>query len=220
MAQDWWIGLSGWVLQDGNYTDFAVGQVRQFALDLSYRRSDRLVPVTGVAARACAAVDDDAWYRVTAEVLRAAREPMSDCFVLDFGLCAYTSWMVLDDLEPPTSGAWLAGDVMLSVDPFEYMDRLARFPEMPSLIYTWTVEEIRLDTSPWIRVPYGHPLYVGPDAGPMRVRDPERRRWVAVDRTRMWDDPGSYTLRCTLHAAPPVSTMAASGPRSPYGPLT
>lgn len=217
-SRDWWIGLDAWVLQDGNYTDFAVGQVRQFALEFGYKRHDRLQP-TSEPGLSCTPVDDDALYRVRADLVRAAQQPMEDCFVLNFGLLAYTEWMVLDDLEPPTPGLRLSGDIYLSVDHFAYMDHLATRDGMPALIYTWRIDEIRLDTSPGIEIEHGHPLYVGPDEGPMTVRDPQRRRWRNLDATDMWADEGSYTLRCTLLEPTGVHSMVKSGPRSPYGPL-
>ena len=145
---------------------------------------------------------------------------MADAFVLDFGLKAYVEWMVLDDLEPPQAGDWLSGEINLGVDHFAYMDELAVRPGMPPLIYTWTIEEIELSTTPRIQVAPGHPLYFGPDEGPMLVRDPSRESWRAVDRTRMWDDNGTYRVRCKLDGEPPINSMIMSGSRSPYGPLT
>ena len=41
-SRPWWIGLANWVLQDGNYTDFATGERRQFALEFGYSRAARL----------------------------------------------------------------------------------------------------------------------------------------------------------------------------------
>lgn len=218
MEREWWIGLEGWVLQDGNYTDFAVGQARQFALEFGYRRHNRLQPTTEPELL-CEAVDDHSLYRVSADLVRAARKPVEDCFVLDFGLLAYKHWMVLDDLEPPTAGVKLSGEIYLSVDHFAYMDHLAKRDGMPALIYTWRIDEIRLDTSPVIKVEHGHPLYVGPDEGPIRVRDPDRRRWRNLDATDTWADDGNYTLRCTLLESEAVQSMVRSGPRSPYGRL-
>ena len=144
---------------------------------------------------------------------------MEDCFVLDFGLLAYKEWMVLDDMDPPAAGSGLCGEIYLSVDYFAYMDDLSKRDGMPALIYTWRIEEIRLDTSPTIKVEHGHPLYVGPDEGPINVRDPDRRRWRNLDATDAWADDGSYTLRCTLLDSKGVRSMARSGSRSPYGPL-
>lgn len=217
---DWWIGLPGWVLQDGSYTDFAVGEIRQFAVEFGYSRHERLAVVDSSAPLGCEASGQDGDYRVTASVLRSDPEPTEGCCILDFGLLAYTEWIVLDDLQPPRVGTRLHGAISLSVDHFAYVDHLAHQPGVPPLIYTWTIQEIRLDTSPSIRVSYGHPLYVGPNEGPMTVRDPERRSWRSIDQTDMWGDHGSYTLRCTLHPREPVSTVSGSGTASPYGPLS
>ncbi|GAA3825949.1 hypothetical protein [Nocardioides panacisoli] len=215
--RDWWVGLDGWVLQDGNYTDFAVGQVRQFALEFGYQRHERLKPTTRPGVT-CQAVDENALYRVNADLIRAADAPMQDGFVLDFGLLAYKEWMVLDDLRPPRAGLRLSGEIYLSVDHFAYMDQLATREGIPPMIYTWRIEEIRLDTSPGIQVEYGHPLYVGPDEGAMTIRDPHRREWRNLRSTDMWGDEGSYTLRCTLLEPTGQQSMARSGRSSPYGP--
>jgi hypothetical protein len=178
----WWIGLPAWVLQDGNHADFATGERRQFALEWWYDRSQRLRPASGPAR--CTAREDGS-YDVTGRLLRAAAEPMSDAFVLDFGLRAYTQWMVLDDLQPPSAGAWLSGRIWLGVDPFMYLDDLAGRPGMPPLIHTWTIDEIQVEEQPGAR-----------------------RR--VVPRTHTWDDVGGYWLRCTLHSDEPVSSTSSS----------
>ncbi|CAI9414728.1 hypothetical protein [Nocardioides sp. T2.26MG-1] len=158
-------------------------------------------------------------YDVTGRLLHATSSPRDGAFVLDVGLLAYTQWLVLDDLTPPAAGAWLTGAISLHVDPFFYFDELATLPGMPPLIYTWRIDEIQVSTTPEVVVEYGHPLYRGPDEGPQRVPDPGRESWRTVEQTRTWDDTGNYRLRCTLEDVPPSSTMALSGPRSPYGPL-
>ena len=191
----WWIGLSSWVLQDGNYTDFVTGERRQFALELGYSRTGRLRTPAEGSPRRCGYSGRDVSYQVTGQLLRSASEPMEDAFVLDFGLRAYIEWMVLDDLEPPRTGDWLTGEITLSVDHFAYMDELSQRPGMPPLIYTWTIEEIQLDP------------------------DGSRESWRSVSETRMWDHDGSYRLRCSLEDPEPVASMARTGPRSPYGPL-
>lgn len=194
LPDTWWIGLATWVIQDGNYTDFVTGERRQFALELGYDRSRRLAPPTSDPVPRCRYSGRDIRYDVTGQLVRAATEPMSDAFVLDFGLRAYAQWIVLDDLEPPHEGDWLAGQIHLSVDHFAYMDDLAQRPGMPPLIHTWTIEEVQAETAPG--------------------------SWRTVERTRAWDhDDLGYRLRCTLDDAAPTHFMAASGPRSPYGPL-
>lgn len=173
--ESWWVGLDAWVLEDGNYPDFVTGERRQFALELGYDRSDRLVPLAGAPARTCRHTGRGARYRVSGQLLRAATEPMTDAFVLDVGVLAYTQWLVLDDLQPPAAGDWLTGEIALAVDPFMYRDELAARPGMPPLAYTWTVEEVQL-----------------------RAGD----AWQTVPRTRVWEDEGGYRLRCRLDGGP------------------
>ena len=222
LARPWWIGLDGWVLQDGNYTDFATGERRQFALEFGYQRWKRLrAAAPSEQQTRCRHSGRDATYEVTGQLLRSTDEPAGDAFVLDVGLGTYCEWMVLDDLEPPAAGAWLTGEILLGVDHFAYMDRLASLAAMPPLIHTWVIEEIQLETTPLVRVEHGHPLYNGPDEGPQPVRDPSREAWRTIERTRMWDDGGgTYRLRCTLVDTAPVGSMERSGPESPYGPLS
>jgi hypothetical protein len=218
-GRDWWIGLDGWVLQDGNYTDFVTGERRQFALEFGYRRDRRLRIVGSPTAAICRHSGRSSVFEITGQLLRSSAEPHGDGFVLDFGLLAYSNWIVLDDLQPPDAGAWLTGEVHLGVDPFFYMDELAQLPGMPALIYTWTIVEIQLNTTPLMPVEHGHPLYGGPDEGPHYVGNPDQESWRTVDRTRAWDDDGSYRLRCRLHNVEPTSSMRATGDRSPHGPL-
>ena len=218
-SRTWWIGLSGWVLQDGNYTDFVTGERRQFALEFGYARAARLQLSSSRSAPRCHFSGRSVTYEVVGLLLRGASEPMRDAFVLDFGLRAYAPWLVLDDLQPPAAGDWLTGEISLSVDHFAYMDELAHRPQMPPLIYTWRIDEIQLSTTPSVQVGFGHALYVGPDEGPMLVPDPSRESWRTIPQTRMWDDDGNYRLRCTLESPAPTSSMALTGTRSPYGPL-
>ncbi len=216
----WWIGLDGWVLQDGNYTD--CGDRRPTTVRAGVR-----LPATSTPANApsnglprSTYTGRSTIYEVTGQLIRSSVKPHADGFVLGFGLRAYSTWMVLDDLEPPVAGDSLTGEIHLSVDPFIDMDKMAHRPDMPALIYTWTVEEIQLNRTPAIRVEFGHPLYVGPDEGPSIVRDPGREEWLTIDQTRMWDDDGgSYRLKCRLENPVPRSSMADTGPSSPYGPV-
>lgn len=216
--QQWTIGLASWVLQDGNYTEFVVGQRRQFALEFSYHRSQRLVQVEEPDGPRCRHTGSVADYGVTARLLMDAGPARQRPFVLDFGLLAYNSWIVLDDLEPPQAGSWLSGTIGLRVDPFDYMAGRFRKSEPPPMIYTWTIEGIEKATTPPMTVEFGHPLYVGPDEGPRRVADPERESWQPVEATPVWDD-AFYRLRCTLESTDATDNMLASGSRAPYGPL-
>jgi len=220
-THDWWVGLSDWILQDGNYTDFAVGDVRQFALELGYRWSRRLRAAPAGQPVGYAHTGRGCVYDVTADVVRSTDRPHRDAFVLDFGVPAYATQLVLDNGEPPARGARLTGEVGLAVDHFAYFDDLADLPGMPALIHTWTILDIQVASGPTIRVEHGHPHYGNsPDEGPRRILDPDRTSWASVDRTRTWDDLGGYRLRCALHPGDAVRTMSASGDGTPYAALT
>ncbi|GEP36631.1 hypothetical protein NPS01_02940 [Nocardioides psychrotolerans] len=205
----WWIGLDSWVIQDGNYTDVAVGERRQFALELGYRRAARLaVPPDHERTPRCVHTGRGTSYDVVGELLRSFPEPRGGAFVLDVGLLAYTQWMVLDDLAPPVAGTWLTGEIHLSVDPFFYKDDLHALPGMPPLIYTWTVEEVQVDETPVVLVHPGDPRHEIPAReGPVRVRDVTREAWCSVERTQAWDEDGSYRLGCRLDAVAPTHTI-------------
>ena len=221
------IGLDRWVLQDGNYTDFAVGDRRQFALEFGYRRRHRLDPVGPAPRRTIASRGSGCWYDVVAQVV-TVRPAESDClpaaFVLDCGaVSAYDHGLVTSDLTSPAEGSWLQGRLSLHVDHFAYMDELGTLPGMPPLIRTWDVLAIEEDHTPLVRVEPGHPLYEGPpEDGPIWVADPARERYEPVDRTVRWPEDeraSSYRLRCRLLDDEPEHTMRRTGPRSPYGTL-
>lgn len=221
-ADDWWIALPSWVLQDGNYSDFAVGDVRQFALEFGYSWSKRLQPVVERKPVSCIHTGRSTLYDVTGDLVRrASGRRMDDAFVLDFGLAAYTSQVVLDDRVHPAEGVQLTGEIGLSVDHFAYFDGLNDLPGMPALIHTWTVLDIQVATGPAIRVEHGDPRYGNsPDEGPRLVLDADRVSWHSVERTRRWDDVGTYRLRCALHPGEPVRTMEVSGDGPPYAALS
>lgn len=191
--------LGRWVLQDGNYTDFVTGERRQFALEFWWRRDHRLRPEPAATAPRCRHTGRDAWYDVTGTLQRVPDRRRTATYVLDVGVGAYHE---SPDEHPGQTAddGWVTGEIGLGVDPFPYMDHLAALPGMPPLIHSWTVEEIKLDVAP---------------------RDSARStaEWRTVDRTRSGEDAGDYLLRCTLHDARPVASMAATGPQSPYGPL-
>ncbi len=102
------------MLQDGNYTDFVVGERRQFALEFGYDRTKRLVRTTSHTQPRSRSASRHAWYDVVGQLVRSSAEPMAEGFVLDVGLMAYTGWMVLDDLSPPEAQTWLVGEITLT----------------------------------------------------------------------------------------------------------
>lgn len=172
------IGLSGWIIQDGNYGDFQCGRRYSFALEfwpstkLTPREPDR-VPVTVLKwLRDCT-------YAVEATIIHA-RE---NWWVLDAGLLLYC------EARPPApAGTRLAGEITIGIDPFFYLESHSCEPDAPALIYEWLIEGIDLDTTPLIEV---RPRTF--------ARDAARRSAKPIERTNAWSDkpgPPEYLLSC------------------------
>jgi hypothetical protein len=126
----WVFGLSAWIVQDGNYADFARGQVAEFAVEFEF---DDLEIVEAATRSATLLRDSD--YAIAGEVVFTD----GDAWVVDCGILVY------NELPPPGSraGAGVTGTALLGVDPFMYFERLNRLPGMPALVYTWEITGIR-----------------------------------------------------------------------------
>lgn len=184
-ADEWLISLGGWIVQDGNYADFAVGTTRRFALEFG----GELKPTTGSTKRAVNL--GDSRYDVEAEVAYVDAEMV----MLDFGLRAFREAGHRGDPAPGV----VSGVIGLGVDPFFYFERHALRPGVPEAIYSWDVTGIWRQTAPYI------PARI-PGVGNAMVRDPDRLGWAWLDKTDAWaDDNGSaeYLLRCRVRPTPP-----------------
>ena len=174
------IGVDSWIIQDGNYGDFAVGDTAKFALEFA---GERLV--SSAMGERSAELLQTSVYRVRAEVVFVH----PTVWVVDFGVRAYS------EAEPPKSvevGSWVEGEIFLGIDPFFYTEYLRKLPEMPNLYYNLKVEGISRDDTPWLSS-------VNERGGISLSRDVARVRWAEVDRALAWDDGGgrsSYVLRC------------------------
>jgi hypothetical protein len=175
-----YVGISSWIIQDGNYGDFRVGGAAQFALEF--------FPLTLEVARSHEFSLDHLRanrYRVCGRVVYAARS----AWVIDFGLLAYKNH------EPPplaTTGAWIEAEVCLSIDPFFYFDELHSLRGMPALQYEWRIKSILLETTPWLsrRDEVGRTFL---------TRDEQRESFVEVAETNAWEDDerrAHYVLIC------------------------
>lgn len=134
------IGLAYWIIQDGNYKDFAAGQSYTFALEFfpydiapstpaNENDAPQLQHITG------------ATYEARGRVVLATRS----YWVVDFGIPAF------QNDEPPSwaqPGVLVSGRVYLGVDPFVYMDELRCEPGMPNLFREWLVRGILAESSP------------------------------------------------------------------------
>jgi hypothetical protein len=196
-AHAWMVGLDSWIIQDGNYPDFATGQRTEFALEFAsrdgLRRLDEAqeVDVHWIAG---------SHYEVTAQIVHD--EPNAQ--VLDFGILAYHFIGIEDPEHQSHVGAWVTGEINLSVDPFFYFEELAREDGFPALIYAWTVQEVLQKTGA-----------TTPQDSADRVAADKTPGFVTIENTDAWgDDRGlaSYLLRCRLEPAPRSAVRSLDNP--------
>ena len=92
----------------------------------------------------------------------------------------------------PPVGEYAAGELYLGVDPFFWSETHAKRWGAPNLFYDWHVEEVLLETTPWIES-------LDDQGRKVRRRDEVAQSFAAVARTNAFeDDDGNahYVLRC------------------------
>lgn len=182
------VGVSSWIVQDGNYGDFAVGQQARFALEFYPPNGLRRAAEGPMSAEHLGA----SRYRIHGRVGFVG----PGVWAIDTGL-----FVAFEERQPPDHakvGGWVEGEVYLGIDPFFYFEYLHRIDGIPPLTYTWQVRAIMRETTPWVEAkdPQGR-LY--------RTRDGARESFVPVSETRAWDDDGGhghYVLGCELLLGP------------------
>lgn len=176
------IGLESWIIQDGNYPDFEVGNEYRFALQCYMQNLEparepiRLLDLINRSD-----------YQFSGQVVLADEE----LTVMDAGVMCYQEGTIGPDGK---SGEWLSGQLYLGVDPFFWFERHAMRADVPELRYSWLLHKILLGTTPWEESTDDH------------GRKVERRANVAtayqsVLRTNAWEDDrgyGHYVLECEL----------------------
>ena len=184
LPDEWRFYLASWVIQDGNYDDFVVGETRAFAVHLfnpilkaSPTRLTRVAPLK------------DWQYEVGGEVVHVSR----GLVLVDFGLMAYHEQGRIQ----AGNGEWLEGSLGLEVDCFRYYEVHAQVPGVPPAVYTWTIAGISIETAPLVHDP----------ARNMWIREESQRAWSSISRTDAWHDDGGhaeYLLHCRLQDIPPT----------------
>lgn len=125
------IGVSAWIIQDGNYPDFRVGDVVRTALEFHPHG----LRESSAESSACMRLSGSN-YRVTARTIFTDR----NVFVLDFGLLAY------DQAPPPKwmkPGRFVDADIYVGIDPFFYFEELHAIKGMPELRYQFRVTDVQ-----------------------------------------------------------------------------
>jgi len=172
------VGLSSWIIQDGNYGDFEEGGQYTFALEFALGAIESIASA-GRSLRHIAGAD----YRFTAEVVFT----QPGLVVIDAGVLCYR-----EDKSTEgglVTGSFIAGDLSLGIDPFFWLETHSRAPGAPNLSYRWRLRAILLETTPWVHT----------DSGSRRAQVP--RTFKAVPRTDAWaHDEGhaEYVLVCEL----------------------
>ncbi len=184
---EWQIGLSSWIIQDGNYGDFETGQVLGFALEFY---SENFQP-SATKQKSFKKIDA-AKYEIVGEVIF-----LTDAvWVLDFGISAFR------ESKPPKGinvGSFVTAEIYLGIDPFFYFEYLYNSQGMPPLILTWKINAIGQQTAPFIesREPSGQKLL---------IRDVKKLGYKTIAKTDAWNDDGGhaeYILTCEQIQAPP-----------------
>lgn len=181
------IGLSAWIIQDGNYADFVCDSILRFAIEFySEDGLSILAREAGDAVNTCLIQRHDCQYQATGLVRFCAE----DVWVVEFdGVLAFREESPPNGIVP---GAIVSGDIWLGVDPFFYFERLFKTPNIPPLIYEWQIESIAMETAPFIETAdsFGRKFM---------VRDQSQHRRVPIASTDAWkDDNGNadYLLTC------------------------
>jgi len=192
MANRFVVGLSSWIIQDGNCGDFSCGERAAFALE--FYASTALAEIDPGQAPAPSLIHTGgAQYRASGQVVHVA----DNWWVIDTGI------LLFREERPPSvvrRGNWLEGEVYVGVDPFFYFERLGSKADAPPLIYDWMIEKIEIQTAPFV------------ETGPrMMERDPERLGWREIESTNAWNDDGGraeYNLHCQRIDGPARRTLS------------
>jgi hypothetical protein len=179
------VGLSSWIIADGNYRDFSVDDVRSFALE--YYNEHELRPATSSISHRHLG---DAHYAVAgrrAHLGGLSQHLTPTWCVIDFDVLAYRELHSF-----PVPPECFSGEIYLGVDPFSYFERLSCEADAPPLIYNWRIHRIEVETAPRV-LKDGFMIY-----------DPDKRKLADVQDTRRGED---FVLHCERLADPPQKQL-------------
>jgi hypothetical protein len=171
-------GVSSWIINDGNHQNFKRGDETAFAVQF-YAPSPLTLVEDGQP------VLQESIDRNRYRILSRVSHVFSDWWVIEInGFQCFTQQRAPLDVQP---GRCVGGEIVLTVDPYFYVEHLSRRPDAPALIYQWKIRKIEIQTAPYITEGRG------------RVRDQARLGWRAIDETHAAVDDGGlaeYVLHC------------------------
>ena len=192
-SANWDIGLPTWIIQDGQYPDFEVGQTAEFAVEFWLPEGDA-ARASSAEVRAKNLADHQ--YETIAEFV-AQTDRIT---VLDIGILVYGGTQP-SLLQRPRVAVQMA----LCVDAFHNFYFLSKTGEVVPLVDSWKILAILRRTRPFIET--------GVEGQKLRVRDPQRLGYEEVLKTDAWNDDGEhsgYLLRCELLPIPPKRESATA----------
>jgi hypothetical protein len=146
-----YVHLDRWIISDGNYDDFRVGEMRKFALEFW---TPTLLKTTE-RTTSCRQQPDYS-YSISGKLAFATR----GVSVIDCGVLAYSERKGVVQ-EGCAVGDFVRGELSFGVDPFFYFESLCKIPGIPALIYEWRIDSMEQDTTPYILSEVcGRPGYV------------------------------------------------------------
>lgn len=169
------ISLDSWIIQDGNYGDFQVGDITEFALEFYPVDIRKHGDVKSITRR------DHSTYTLNAEVIYIDNE----AWVIDFGLKAFEEQKIPKGIKV---GDFVSGEFVIGIDPFFYFENLKQKSTFPDITYKWKIDKIEMETTPLIET---SPKYF--------ERDKENESYIEVQKTDAWKDfdgNASYYLYC------------------------
>lgn len=179
------VGLSSWIVDDGNYKTFSIGDVRSFALEY-FNEEDLQSTTTPCSHRHIG----NARHIVSGKRVHLGglqTNLTSTWVVIDIGVLAYRE---LYSYPPPPDS--FSGELYIGVDPFFYFENLANQADAPPLIYDWRIHRIEVETAPRI-------LQDG-----ILIYDPDKRKRADVQDTNYGDD---FVLHCERLASAPTKRL-------------
>jgi hypothetical protein len=194
----WDIGLSAWVIQDGNYPEFEVGQTVEFAVEfwlpqgVTARASDGRISANNLG---------HGLYDTVAQVLVQTEQ----ITILDIGVLVYQHMSC--PLVSLPLGSRIAVQLKLDVDPFHYFESLSKTADVLPLVYSWRIRSILRQSAPFIDTVV--------EGRKIRTRDPQHLGYDEVVKTDAWNDDGGnaeYVLRCDRLPIPPKRESATAIP--------
>jgi hypothetical protein len=159
------IYLARWIIEDGNYDDFCVGERRKFALECWAP-----TPLTKSAENVVALREQSGH---SYDVVGKRVFTSDSVWVIDCGVLAYSERE--SEIEGGCRvGDFVQGNLRFGVDPFFYFEQHYKIPSIPPLIYEWQVNSIEQDTTPYI---------LSNDDARMYIRDERQRSHQSVRGT-------------------------------------